>query len=164
MDFQSLKNIHTNHMQKNKIKVSYFIPSAWLPRLLCVYKFLRVVLLPRNSNSWQGSLQIEDSGKPADGQTLQFALSFWLRQHLASQACSRQCKKADLYRRESHVADWPNPLPESMRSSWKAIISVGFPLEMPHKTLMESAQGAWNQDETAVRWGHSSAHSSQVCH
>lgn len=42
---------HTNHIQKRKKKASYFILSVWLARLLCVYKFPWVVLLPRNSNS-----------------------------------------------------------------------------------------------------------------
>lgn len=79
---------HTNNKKKN----SYFILSVWLARLLCVYKFPWVVLLPRNSNSWQGFLQIGDRDKPADAGTLQFALSFWLRQHLVAQACRRQSK------------------------------------------------------------------------
>lgn len=43
---------HTNNIQKEKKKkASYFILSVWLARLLCVYKFPWVVLLPRNSNS-----------------------------------------------------------------------------------------------------------------
>lgn len=43
---------HTIHITKKKKKnASYFILSVWLARLLCVYKFLWVVLLPRNSNS-----------------------------------------------------------------------------------------------------------------
>lgn len=62
---------HTNNIQKEKKKkASYFILSVWLARLLCVYKFPWVVLLPRNSNSWQGFLQIGDRGKPADAETL----------------------------------------------------------------------------------------------
>lgn len=41
---------HTIHIKKKK-NASYFILSVWLARLLCVYKFPWVVLLPRNSNS-----------------------------------------------------------------------------------------------------------------
>lgn len=102
----------------------------WLVRLLCVYKFPWVVLLPRNSNSWQGFLQIGDRGKPADGWTLQFALSFWLRQHLAAQTCRRPCK-CKISHRSSNVASTPNPIPGTMRLLLQGNHFCRCPLETP---------------------------------
>lgn len=100
---------HNSHLKKKN--ASYFILSVWLARLLCVYKFPWVVLLPRNSNSWQGFLQTGDRGKPADAGTLQFALSFWLRQHLAGPAYRRQCKGKIAIQREKQCSSQIKPHP-----------------------------------------------------
>lgn len=148
---------HTIHIKKKKKNASYFILSVWLARLLCVYKFPWVVLLPRNSNSWQGFPQIGDRGKPADARTLQCALSFWLRQYLPAQAYKRQYHQI-----EGEAISLTDQIPTFVPWgwSWKATISVGWPLEMPHT----EGPCAWNRDETAAWWGHFSSYSGQVCH
>lgn len=78
-------------------------------------------------------LQTGDRGKPAGAGTLQFALSFWLRQHLAAQACRRQCGRHDpcvgeavqLTEQILSLAPWG--------CSWMAtIFASGCPLEMLH--------------------------------
>lgn len=94
------------------------------------------MLLPRNSNSWQGFLQIGDRSKPADAGTLQFALSFWLRQHLAAQTYRRQCKSKSMIQREAEAMQHTDEIPSLVPwgCSWKATISVGCPLEIPPST------------------------------
>lgn len=89
------------------------------------------MLLPRNSNSWEGFLKIGDRGKPADGRTLQFALSFWIRQ---APSCSDLKKAVQM---QDHHMEEAMCLTDQVSSlvpwsySCKANISGGCPLAMP---------------------------------
>lgn len=47
-------------------------------------------------------------------------------------ACGRQCKGKITQREKQHGARTKSQLPVLWGCSWKATISVGFPLEMPH--------------------------------
>lgn len=120
---------HTNHTHK---KASSFILSVWLARLLCVYKFPWVVLLPRNSNSWQGFLQIGERGKlQRQGPYRLLCLSGWDSTWLL-RPVEGSARRAPHREEEAMWLTEQIPCLVPWGCSWKATVFVGCPLKMPH--------------------------------